>query len=111
MVSPGHTRNPLILGVDLGTSSLKAPVIDARGALVASAMRAHPTASAFTPPPPPSPPACAPPTPPSPHTPDAPSCHQSAWALTDLPNVHAPAGSRKRNSPGCVVPRISKRTT
>lgn len=46
MVSPGHTRNPPVLGVDLGTSSLKAPVIDARGALAASAMRAHPTASA-----------------------------------------------------------------
>ncbi|MGZ3638221.1 MAG: hypothetical protein ACXVCX_10350, partial [Ktedonobacterales bacterium] len=42
MVSPGHTRNPLILGVDLGTSSLKALVIDARGAIVASVMRAYP---------------------------------------------------------------------
>ncbi|MGZ3602738.1 MAG: hypothetical protein ACXWQ5_24810 [Ktedonobacterales bacterium] len=42
MVSPGHTRNPLILGVDLGTSSLKALVVDARGAIVASAMRAYP---------------------------------------------------------------------
>ncbi|MGZ3680586.1 MAG: hypothetical protein ACXWQR_18925 [Ktedonobacterales bacterium] len=42
MVSTGHTRNAWILGADLGTSSLKALVVDARGAIVASAMRAYP---------------------------------------------------------------------
>jgi len=42
MAGPGHTRNPLILGVDLGTSSLKALVLDARDTIVASAMRAYP---------------------------------------------------------------------
>lgn len=42
MIGPGHTRDSLILGVDLGTSSLKALAIDARGAIIASAMRAYP---------------------------------------------------------------------
>lgn len=42
MVGPGHTSSILILGVDLGTSSLKAIVTDERGTIVASTSRAYP---------------------------------------------------------------------
>lgn len=42
MAGPGHASGELILGVDLGTSSLKALVVDERGAIIASATRAYP---------------------------------------------------------------------